>query len=168
MTLEPDLRELYERLRAKKRSEFNRDLPFTDLLFDRWERAKALGFGEGTSVYHDVYVLGDVSVGRDTWIGMGVILDGSGALLRIGDGCNISAGVHIYTHDSVQRCVTGGQASLEVGPVTIGNRVYIAPQSVIARGVTIGDGAIVAVHSFVNRDVEAGSRVGGNPARVIL
>lgn len=159
-----DLTALYHELREEKRREFNRDLPFGDLLFDRWERARHLGFGEGTSIYHNVYVLGDVKVGEHTWIGMDSILDGSGGL-TIGSWCAISAGVHIYTHDSVQQALTGGVAPIERAPVVIGDRCYIGPQSVIAMGVTIGDGAVVAVHSFVNRDVEPGQIVGGNPAK---
>src|ERR1019366_8652869 len=69
--------------------EINRSLPFADLLFDRWERAKMLGFGEGTSVYDSTHVFGDVQVGKNTWIGPFTILDGSGGL-TIGDNCSIS------------------------------------------------------------------------------
>lgn len=48
------------------RDRFNRDLPFEELLFDRWERARALGFGDKTSVYQQSYVFGDVKVGEST------------------------------------------------------------------------------------------------------
>jgi acetyltransferase-like isoleucine patch superfamily enzyme len=37
----------------------------------------------------------------------------------------------------------------------------------IVPGVTIGDGAIVAMGAVVTKDVEAGNIVGGNPAKII-
>src|ERR1700674_4717821 len=99
-----ELQELIERLRAlhgtlrdEMRSRWNRDLPFEELLFDRWERAQYLGFGAGTSIYHTSYVYGDVRVGANTWIGPLTVLEGSGGL-TIGSNCSISAGVQIFTH----------------------------------------------------------------------
>ena len=59
-------------------------------------------------MYDNVLVLGDVIVGRNTWIGPGCILDGSGGGLEIGDWCSISAGVQIYTHNTVNRSISLG------------------------------------------------------------
>ncbi len=50
------MKRLYETLRMEMQEKFQRDLPLVELLFDRWERAESLGFGKGTSVYHDSYV----------------------------------------------------------------------------------------------------------------
>lgn len=50
---------------------------------------------------------------------------------------------------------------------TIGHDVWIGANVMIRRGVKIGDGAIVAAGSFVNRDVEPYSIVGGLPAKKI-
>ena len=77
---------LYDKLRAGMRQRWQRDLPLEELLFDRWERARSLGFGEGTSIYHNSYVYGDVKVGKHTWVGPYTLLDGSGGL-AIGDYC---------------------------------------------------------------------------------
>lgn len=145
---------------------WKRTLPFGDYFVDRWEKARELGFGEGTSVYDDVLVLGDVSVGARTWVGPFVILDGSGGL-SIGDNCSISAGVHIYTHETVQWALSGGAAPYEYAPVRIGNNCYIGPQTIVAKGVTIGDGALVGAHSLVLSDVPAGAKAYGNPCRVV-
>jgi acetyltransferase-like isoleucine patch superfamily enzyme len=92
---------LYEGLRDDVQARWKRDLPLEELLFDRWERAANLGFGDGTSIYHSSYVFGEVSVGRNTWIGPLVLLDGTGGL-TIGDNCSISTGVQIYSHDTVK------------------------------------------------------------------
>lgn len=52
-------------------------------------------------------------------------------------------------------------------PVVIGNDVWIGARVTILRGVTIGDGAIVAGGSVVTKDVEPYAVVGGVPARTI-
>lgn len=51
--------------------------------------------------------------------------------------------------------------------VVIGNDVWIGANATILRGVTIGDGAIIASGSVVTRAVEPYSVVGGVPARHI-
>lgn len=160
------LKAVQKALQLKKLSEFKRRVSFGDLITDRWENAREYGFGEGTSCYDSALILGDVRVGANTWIGPGTVLDGTGGL-SIGDHCSISAGVQIYSHDTVQRSVTLGKAAIDYSPTKIGNGVYIGPNSVISRGVTIGDGAVVGAMSFVNRDVPAGSKVWGCPARII-
>lgn len=145
---------------------FDRNLPFTEQVFDRWEKAEKLGFGKGTGIYDSSFVFGDVTVGTNTWIGPFTIIDGSGGL-TIGSHCTISAGVHIYTHDNLAATLTGGKAAIKKEPVAIGDRCYIGPQSIIAKGVTIGDASIVAANSFVNKDVPANTVVAGSPAKVI-
>jgi acetyltransferase-like isoleucine patch superfamily enzyme len=135
-----------------------------DLLFDRWETAKFLGFGEGSSCYNNVLVIGDVTVGKNTWIGPNVILDGSGGL-EIGDYVSISAGVQIYTHDSVDWSTSLGEAGVRRMGTKLGNGVYIGPNSVVQMGTSIGDGAIIGAMSFINSDVPAGAKFFGIPGR---
>jgi virginiamycin A acetyltransferase len=53
------------------------------------------------------------------------------------------------------------------GDTIIGNDVWIGYKATIMAGVTIGDGAIIAAHSVVTKDVEPYSIVGGNPAKLI-
>lgn len=155
------------RLQAEKIAKFNRRVALGDLVTDRWSNAREYGFGEGTSCYDNVLIIGDVRVGKNTWIGPNVILDGSGGVLTIGDWCSISAGVQIYTHDTVQRSITLGQAAIEQSPTSIGSGVYIGPNSIISRGVTIGDRAVIGAMSFVNSAVPEGARVWGSPARLV-
>ncbi len=95
------LRALQAKLQQDKLAEFKRRVSLGDLVTDRWQNAREYGFGEGTSCYDNVLVLGDVRVGKNSWIGPNCILDGSGGPLVIGDYCSISAGVQIYTHDTV-------------------------------------------------------------------
>jgi acetyltransferase-like isoleucine patch superfamily enzyme len=161
-----ELRELHDELAEEMRARFHRDLPFDDLLFDRWERARQLGFSEGVSIYQSSHVYGDVKIGQHTWIGPFTLLDGSGGL-EIGAWCSIAAGVQIYSHETVAWALSGGTASPVRTPTRIGDRCYIGPLSIIARGVTVGSGSVVAAHSFVNGDVAPGTAVGGSPARLL-
>ena len=160
-----ELRALHDALRVQTRRSYDRDLPLEELVFDRWERARSLGFGEGTSIYHNAYVFGDVAVGAGTWIGPFVMLDGSGGL-RIGASCSISTGVHVYTHDTVRWSLSGGDHEPERAPVQIGACTYIGAQAIVLKGVTIGDHCVVGAGALVNRDVPPYSIADGVPARV--
>jgi acetyltransferase-like isoleucine patch superfamily enzyme len=159
------LKVIYQKLRDRMRKKWNRDLPFSELLFDRWERAQTLGFGKGASIYHNSYVYGNVKVGENTWIGPNTLLDGTGGI-EIGKNCSISAGVNIYTHDTVLWALSGGKAEYEYAPVTIGNCCYIGPLSVITKGIVIGDHSVIGACSFVNRDIPSYSIALGNPCRL--
>ena len=150
-------------LRLEKFRKFKRHVSICDLLSDRWETARFYGFGEGTSCYNNVLILGNVTVGKNTWIGPNVILDGSGDL-TIGDYVSISSGVQIYTHQTVDWSVSLGEKPVKKMATRVGNGVYIGPNSVVQMGVTIEDGAIIGAMSFVNKDVPAGGRYFGIPA----
>ena len=50
---------------------------------------------------------------------------------------------------------------------TIGNDVWIGANVVVLRGVTIGDGAIIAANAVVTKDIPPYSIAGGVPAKVI-
>jgi acetyltransferase-like isoleucine patch superfamily enzyme len=159
-------RELYVVLREEMRAKWNRDLPLEELLFDRWERAKSLGFETGSSIYHSSYVYGDVRVGENTWIGPLTVLDGTGGL-TIGRYCSVSAGVQIYTHDTWRWAVSGGQRDHDREPVTIGDCCYVGSQTVITKGVQIGDRSVIGACSLVNRNIPSNVVAAGVPCRVI-
>lgn len=58
-------------------------------------------------------------------------------------------------------------SSLKKAPVMIGDDVWIGCNSIILKGVTIGNGSIVAAGSVVTKDVPANVIVGGNPAKIL-
>lgn len=159
-----NFKSLLKSLQEEKMTKFKRRVPVGDLLTDRWENARQYGFGEGTSCYDSALIIGDVKVGKDTWIGPNVILDGSGGL-EIGDNCSIDAGTQIYTHDSVRWAIEGG-GEMERAPTKIGSNVFIGPNCVVTKGVTIGDRVIIGALSLVNSDIQGGSKAWGQPAVV--
>jgi len=70
------------------------------------------------------------------------------------------------------RCVVGGfilahGPGTKIGPVTIGDEVYIGWNALILPNVTVGSGSFVGAGAVVTRNVSENSVVVGNPARVI-
>lgn len=153
-------------LESKFQENYSRSLPMADHINDRWQRAERLGFGKGTNIYDSSYVIGSVEVGENCWIGMFTILDGSGGL-KIGKNCTISAGTHIYSHDNLKSTLSSNRIPIESEPVSIGNNCYIAPHSIISKGVVLGEYCVVAAHSFVNKSFPANSIIAGVPAKQI-
>jgi acetyltransferase-like isoleucine patch superfamily enzyme len=165
-TLLDNLKSLWRERRQEIDAQHRRSLPLADYIVDRWEKAKLLGFGDGSSIYDSSLVLGDVKVGEHTWVGPFTVLDGSGGL-EIGSHCSISAGVQIYSHDTVERSLSGGQMPIRRAATKIGSNCYIGPNAIISMGVEIGDGVVIGANSFVNKNVPAGSRAYGTPCRVL-
>lgn len=59
------------------------------------------------------------------------------------------------------------EAKPMTSPVVIEDHVWIGMNAIILKGVTIGEGSIVAAGSVVNKDVPAHCMVAGVPAKVI-
>ena len=53
------------------------------------------------------------------------------------------------------------------GDVVIGNDVWIGQHAILLSGVGVGDGAVIAAHAVVTKDVAAYTVVAGNPARPV-
>jgi maltose O-acetyltransferase len=105
-----------------------------------------------------------ISLGNNVVVNRGVLLDGRGGLLTIGDNVDIAQEAVIWTlghdpHDDYHRD--------KPGPVTIGDYAWIGHRAIIMPGVTIGRGAVVAAGAVVTRDVPPMTIVGGVPAKTI-
>jgi acetyltransferase-like isoleucine patch superfamily enzyme len=101
--------------------------------------------------------------------------------IEIGRFTLIAHGVQIFDNDShpldarqreLDFLFLSGQSSgprqmIPSAPIHIGEKVWIGFQSAVMKGVTIGEGAVIAGASVVTKDVPAWTLVGGNPARVI-
>lgn len=86
--------------------------------------------------------------------------------IMIGDNTAIANNVVIVDHDH-QFDSTGVTDGYTTAPVCIKENVWIGANSVILKGVTIGEGAVIAAGSIVNRSVPAHELWGGGPAKCI-
>jgi acetyltransferase-like isoleucine patch superfamily enzyme len=84
-----------------------------------------------------------ISIGHGVFIGQNVAI-------RDGDGHTILDG----RHEPIQ-------------PITIGDHVWIGANAMILKGVTIGNGAVVAAGAVVCKDVAPRTLVGGVPAKLL-
>ena len=99
----------------------------------------------------------------------------------IGDRVLISHDVNIFDslthpinakkrHEQFKQIVSYGhpkEIDLQESQVLIKDDVWIGSMSIILKGVTIGEGAIVGAGSVVTKDVPPSTIVAGNPARII-
>jgi acetyltransferase-like isoleucine patch superfamily enzyme len=161
-----ELNNLHNELSAAFRSQFDRQLPFAEEVFDRWNKAETLKWGKDTSVYESSYIYGQPTVGKKVWIGPMTIIDGTGGLI-IGDHCTISAGVHIYSHNNIKQTLSAGKLPIEHAPIEIGESTYIGPQSIITMGVSIGKHCLVGANSFINKSFPDYAIIAGNPAKQV-
>jgi bifunctional UDP-N-acetylglucosamine pyrophosphorylase/glucosamine-1-phosphate N-acetyltransferase len=75
---------------------------------------------------------------------------------QVGDGANISAGLITCNYDGVAKHRT-----------VIGKGAFVGSDTMLVAPVTVGDGAVTGAGSVVIRDVPAGAKVVGAPARII-
>lgn len=104
-----------------------------------------------------------VTIGENSSIGARAWIYGI-ASIRIGNQCCIGDDVRIITGSHDVRSKT---FRLEVKPIEIGDKVWLATGAIILPGVSIGEGAVIAAGAVVTKNVEPWTIVGGNPAKAI-
>lgn len=128
-------------------------------------RLAGIKIGKGTTIHMGTrfYYPKNISVGEDTIIGEGAVLDGRDKL-TIGNHVDIASEVMIYNseHD-----INHEKFQAISAPVTIHDYVFIGPRAIILPGVTLGEGSVVAAAAVVTKDVAPYAVVGGVPAKII-
>lgn len=123
---------------------------------------------------------GKIHIGNYTTIRYNSIISAANNI-TIGNYVIISNNVNIYDHNShptdpetrIEMCKSGFYSnlwSIELAAnssVTICDNVWIGERSTILKGVTIGEGSIVATCSVITKDVPPYVVVAGNPAVVV-
>lgn len=123
-----------------------------------------IGKGSAIHMYARFYKPAGISIGKDTIIGEFSVLDGR-APLTIGDHVDIASEVMFY---NAEHDVNAADfAAPTVGPITVGNYVFIGPRAIILPNVTIGEGAVIGAAAVVTKDVPPYAIIGGVPAKVI-
>ncbi len=130
---------------------------------------------------------GKIEIGNHSYIGASTFISKSS--ISIGDNVTIAWGCTIYDHDSHSlnhidrrkdiddelRDIRNGDSfilnkdwsKVKSKPIIICDDVWIGMNSIILKGVTIGEGAIVGAGSVVTKDIPAWTVVAGNPAKIV-
>lgn len=104
--------------------------------------------GVGIGPYNIINAFDDCSIGANTMLSPFVNINCADHGMECGKG--------------PMRCQYGSY-----GPVVIGEDCWICSHAVVLKGVTIGDGAVVAAGAVVNEDVPPYAIAAGVPARVV-
>ena len=123
---------------------------------------------------------GEIQIGEWCYLGEGSRI-WSAASIVIGNRVLISHAANIFDnlthplraaerHEQIRQIFTRGhprEISLDESPVRICDDAWIGAGAMILRGVTVGEGGVVAAGAVVTKDVPAFSIVAGNPAVLI-
>lgn len=91
----------------------------------------------------DCYNVGPIHIGKFSTVSQSAML------------CTASHDINSHNHELV------------TAPIIIGKQAWVAANSYINMGVTVGDGAVVGACAAVFKDIEPWTVVGGNPAKFI-
>jgi acetyltransferase-like isoleucine patch superfamily enzyme len=106
---------------------------------------------------------GRIQIGNEVLMNFGTVIAAARSV-SIGSGSMI--GPHCIISDVDMPDLLADQAQA-AKPIEIGERVWLAARVTVRPGVRIGDGAVVAAGSIVERDIPANSMAIGIPARAL-
>lgn len=86
--------------------------------------------------------------------------------VNIGAGCLITDSDH-HSIDYKSRCVSKEDTNVKKAPIFVEQGAFIGTRSIILKGVTIGEKAVIAAGSVVTKSVPPNQLWGGNPAKFI-
>jgi maltose O-acetyltransferase len=106
-------------------------------------------------------------IGSGTYVNRFTMFDAS-VSIEVGRSCLIGPFCYITDHDhGIELPGLIADQPLVGSSVRIGSNVWIGAGAIILKGVTIGDGAVIGAGAVVTRNVRAGEKVAGVPARSI-
>jgi phenylacetic acid degradation protein len=123
-------------------------------------------------VHPQAAVTGNVSIGKDVYIGPGAAIRGDWGRVIIEDGCNVQESCTIHMFPGVTVLLKAG-AHIGHGAIVhgavIGRNCLIGMNSVIMDNVEIGDECIIGALSFIKagEKIPRRSVVAGNPAKIL-
>ncbi len=143
--------------------------PFVSGLFKKWRLFVLRCFGAQVSYKANIYASvkiwapWNLRMGEYSTLGPKVDCYNQGY---------ISIGAHTNISQKSYLCASGHDISdphfnLILKPISIADQVWIAADSFIGPGVTIGQGAVIGARSAVFKNIEQWIVVGGNPAKFI-
>jgi sugar O-acyltransferase (sialic acid O-acetyltransferase NeuD family) len=133
----------------------------------RWEvllRLRSCGFEWGGWRHGTVTLAPSVVIGSASILMPHAVLDVES---HVGQGCLINTAAIISHHCTLGDAVHLAPGVRLGGGVYIGDGAFLGLGAIVLPGVRIGRNAVVGAGTVVRRDVEEGSVVAGNPARLL-
>ena len=127
----------------------------TPELYIKSLRRDGISIGEGTIFFDPINTIIDTQNPK---------------LITIGKNVRITSGCKILTHDFSSSVIAGayGECIGSLGPVDIGDNVFIGVNTVILKNTKIGNNVIIGAGSVVSGNIEADSVYVGIPAKRIM
>ncbi len=127
---------------------------------------------ESAFVHPQAAVTGNVTIGKDVYVGPGAAIRGDWGGIIIEDGCNVQENctIHMFPGVTVR---LGEAAHIGHGAIihgaTIGRNVLVGMNTVVMDNAEIGDECIIGALAFIKADekIPPRSLVVGNPAKII-
>jgi phenylacetic acid degradation protein len=123
-------------------------------------------------VHPNATVTGNVTIGRDVYVGPGAAIRGDWGGIIIEDGCNVQENCTIHMFPGIT-VVLEASAHIGHGAIVHGARIgrnsLIGMNAVIMDNAVIGAGCVVGALTFVPADMQVPDRkvVVGNPAKIV-
>ncbi len=123
----------------------------------------------------ELYSTGIHAYLKDSMVKIGSYCDLQGTVIHcrekvtIGSYCMFGPGVKIIDNNSHRISIDRDERmKAPIGKaININDNVWVGTNSLILKGVTIGENAIVAAHSVVTKDIPKNTLFAGNPAKLI-
>lgn len=134
------------------------------------EKELRVNLADNSSIKFNVIIqgTGTFTLGKKSYLSHGTII---GVNERIDIGANVMVAANVSIRDTDHNFNNDHVPYIDQGivtaPITIENNVWIGHGAVITKGVTIGEGSIIAANAVVTRDVKPKTIVGGVPAKLI-
>lgn len=126
--------------------------------------------GEGTWIAPNAHIVGDVTIGKNSYVGFGAVIRGDFGAVVIGDETAVEENVVIHASGKAvigNGVIIGHMAMIH--DTVIGDSVVIGMQATVSNNTVVESWSIVAEQSLVKKDqrVPANRIYGGMPAREI-
>ena len=125
-------------------------------------RARAAGLTLVSAIHPSVTILAEAILGENVIAHARSII---GYRAEVGAGAVLNTGAQIDHHTVLHECCTLDPGVVCAGGVVVEAFAHVHTGAILTKRVRIGSGAVVAAGAVVVRDVEAGMRVMGVPAR---
>jgi acetyltransferase-like isoleucine patch superfamily enzyme len=110
-----------------------------------------------------------IEIGHNSWINNSAVMISEGEGIIIGENALLGSRVEIYDSDfhGLSPSERMNPDKIETAAVRIENNVFIGSNSIILKGVTIGENSVIGCNSVVTTSIPRNVVAAGIPARVV-